>query len=70
MIEYTLNGIHLKLQTESSLFSPRRIDTGTLTMPSQVPSVSLKTAITFLSQKKEKRKLPKKLQRKRFNNKC
>lgn len=36
MIECTLNGIHLKLQTESSLFSPRRIDTGTLTLLSQI----------------------------------
>ena len=36
MIECTINGIYLKLHTESSLFSPNSIDKGTLTMMSKI----------------------------------
>lgn len=36
MIECTINGIYLKLDTDRSLFSPERIDIGTLTMLSKV----------------------------------
>lgn len=36
MIECTINGICLKMDTESSLFSPNSIDKGTLTMVSKI----------------------------------
>lgn len=36
MIECTINGIYLKMHTESSLFSPNCIDKGTITMISKI----------------------------------
>ena len=36
MIERTINGIDLKMHTESSLFSPNDIDKGTIAMLSKI----------------------------------
>ncbi len=36
MIECTINGIYLKMDTESSLFSPKSIDKGSIAMVSNI----------------------------------